>query len=473
MIQQETILRFTKKQAEAKRVSEQNTITLYGGAIRGGKTWWLILMFWTLAKKYPRSRWVIVRATVPTLTTTTLVTFQSLLDEGLNQDVTEWNSMTKTATLYNGSQIIFMAESYDTDKELNRFRGLEINGGGMDEINECQETTFYKIIERSGSWQHSPGCPIRILATCNPTNNWVKERFYDKWVSDTLPNGWAYVPAKISDNPHISAEYVEGLKMLPLFQYKVFVEGEWDIQLKIGGEFYKCFELDQHVKKTKYDPLLPLHISWDDNVNPYLPCGVFQIHKVPGIADTKTSYELQMIDEIASVTPNNTVKSVCMELIRRYPTHASGMFIYGDATAQKEDTKLEKGYNFFRLITDYLKEYRPTLRVMSSNPSVAMRGNWINTVFEKNIGGLTFTIGENCKKTINDFVLLKEAADGTKLKEMETDAKTKVRYQKVGHFTDLFDYIVCSAFAGEFAAYQKGTGGFTISMGKNNSKNSY
>ena len=153
----------------------------------------------------------------------------------------------------------------------------------MDEINECQEVTLLKLIERAGSWQHSPGCPIRILATCNPTNNWVKDRFYDKWVKGTLPTGWAYVPAKISDNPHLSKEYVEGLKMLPLFQYKVFVEGEWDIQLKVGGEFYKCFELDQHVKKTKYDPSIPIHISWDDNVNPYLPCGIFQIIKTPGM----------------------------------------------------------------------------------------------------------------------------------------------------------------------------------------------
>ena len=461
------IIKFTPKQAEAKRVSENNTITLYGGAIRGGKTWWLILMFWVLAKQFPRSRWVIVRATVPTLTLTTLVTLQSLLDAGLSQDVTSWNAQTKTVTLYNGSQIIFMAESFDTDKELNRFRGLEINGGGMDEINECQELTFLKIIERAGSWQHSPGCPIRILATCNPTNNWVKERFYDKWVSDTMPNGWAYVPAKIADNPHLSPEYVEGLKMLPKFQYMVFVDGEWDVQLKTGGEFYKCFELDDHVKPTKYDPLLPLHISWDDNVSPYLPLGIFQIHKNIG------GYELQMIDEISGITPNNTIKSVCAEFIRRYPAHAYGLFVYGDATAQKEDTKLEKGYNFFRLITEYLKQYKPQLRVMTYNPSVVMRGNWINTVFEKNIGGLTFTIGDNCKKAINDFVLLKEAADGTKSKDMETNAATKVRYQKVGHFTDLFDYLVCSAFPGQFSAYQKGTGGMTITVGHNRAKNSY
>ena len=119
-----------------------------------------------------------------------------------------------------------------------------------------------------------------------------------------------------------------------------------------------------------------MHISWDDNVNPYLPCGIFQI----------VGKEITMIDEIAGRTPQNTVKSVCNEFKRLYPSHKSGLFVYGDATAQKEDTKLEKGYNFFRLIQEELKDYRPTMRISKSNPSVVMRGNWINTVLENELG---------------------------------------------------------------------------------------
>jgi hypothetical protein len=103
-----------------------------------------------------------------------------------------------------------------------------------------------------------------------------------------------------------------------------------------------------------------------------------------------------------------------------------------------------------------------------------MRGNWINTVLEKELGGITITIDERCKKTINDFVNLKEAADGTKLKEMDTDPKTRARFQKVGHFTDLFDYLLVSAFGSEFEAYQRGGTGININFGKNKpSKFSY
>ena len=134
---------------------------------------------------------------------------------------------------------------------------------------------------------------------------------------------------------------------------------------------------------------------------------------------------------------------------------------------------MEKGYNFYRLIQDELKDYRPNMRISKANPSVAMRGNWINTVLEKELGGIKILIDDKCKNTINDFVLLKESADGTKAKEMETDSKTKVRYQKVGHFTDLFDYLLCMAFADEFVRYQTGDVQKSINFSKNIPKNTF
>lgn len=454
----------TPKQKEAHQLLKDNRIVLYGGAIRGAKSFWGCLEIITFCFQYPNSRWLMLRKDRVVLESTLLKTFQeNFLEKGFDQYVKSFDKDSLVLTWNNNSQILFKGENFDKDKELNRFKGLEINGGFIDEINECQEQTFDKVIERSGSWFHSKGCPSKVLASCNPTNGWVKERFYKKYKTDTLPAGYAYLQARIFDNPHIPQDYLDSLKLLPLYQYKVFVDGDWDIQLKMGGEFYKCFELEKHVKPVSYNPDLPLHISWDDNVNPYLPVGIFQIK----------DKALMMIDEITGVNPNNTVKAVCNEIIRKYQGHLSGMFVYGDSTANKEDTKMEKGYNFYRLILENLAQFKPANRVTASNPSVVMRGNFINTILEKDIYNITFTMSENCVNAINDFILLKEAADGTKLKEMETDPKTKVRYQKVGHFTDLTDYIICSAFASEFAQYQRGSVIRPISTGRNVSKNSY
>jgi len=327
-------------------------------------------------------------------------------------------------------------------------KGLEVNGFLFEEINECQEKCLYKAFERAGSWiiPHTTIQPNPIiLSTCNPTFGWVKTVVYDKYKNGTLPKDWLYIPAKITDNPHLPQAYIDNLNNLPKFEYMVYVEGNWDVQLKTGGEFYKQFEVNKHVKPTRYNPDLALHISWDDNVVPYLPCGIFQIEGL----------QLRMIDEIAGVTPENTVKSVCNKIKAKYPHHKAGMFLYGDATANKRDTKLEQGQSFYTIIEDHLSEYRINNRVDSSNPSVTMRGNWINNILEINLSNIEIIIGENCLKTISDFISLKEAPDGTKLKEMATDPLTKGRFQKVGHFTDLFDYIICTAFKQQYLDYLK------------------
>lgn len=436
----------TPKQREAHKALQENTIVLFGGAIRGSKSHWGCMEIITLCLKYPRSRWLMCRESWGNIKTKLLVTFtENFLNNGLDSYVDNFNKDTFILTFYNGSQIVFMAESYDNDKELNKFRGLEINGAFIDEVNEIQEVTFDKIIERSGSWFHSPNCPTKILMSCNPTNNWVKNRFYNKWKTNTLPKGIAYVPAKITDNPYVPKEYVESLKLLPTYQYEVFVNGNWDIQLKVGGEAYKCFELDKHVFDVKYNPNLPIHISWDDNVNPYLPCNIWQIDGKKAIC----------IDEIALEDPHNRVESVCNEIKRKYHSHSAGVFIYGDATAQKEDTKLEKGMNFFRLITGYLKDYRPSLRVAKSNPNVKDRLDWINTVLEKNYNGIEILINRECQKTINDLILTKEDMNGGKFKEMDTNPTTKVRYQKVGHMSDCMDYVLTTLFVHDFETWKR------------------
>lgn len=437
--------------------SEDYSFILFGGAMGGGKTFWGLSALLLMCEIFPRSRWVVIREDLEKIRTTTIPSFGKLKARGkLRTNPYEY-------THPNGSVILFKGENYSGDKELNWMRGLECNGFLFEEINECQQDSLDIAFSRAGRWECEPRPAPIILATCNPSNNWVKSVVYDRFKNQTLPPSWLYIPSKITDNPHLTDAYKENLKNMPRYRYEVLVEGNWDLQLKVGGEFYKCFELDQHVGACKYNPLLPLHISWDENVNPYLPLGIFQI-------DGKHIYG---IDEIAGVNPLNTIKDVCNEFKRKYCGHTHGLFIYGDATSQKSDVKLERGHNFFRLIQEELASYRPSLRVTPANPSVAMRGNFINTVLESNFDGISITIDASCKRTINDFVLTKEAADGTKNKEMETNPLTKVRSQKTGHFTDLFDYFICYAFGESFAKYQRGGRDANVTIGKNLSKNSY
>jgi hypothetical protein len=392
---------------------------------------------------YPGSKWVIVRNTLQTLKLNTIPSFFKICPTAF---IKHYNQETQVVTFRNGSQVIFLGENYADDKELNRFKGLECNGFLFEEINEMQEKTFYKGIERAGSHIIPKMPPPLILATCNPAKNWVKTLFYDRWLLGKLPDKWKYIPSKITDNPFIPEEYKESLKTMPKYEYEVFVNGNWELQERTGAEFYKYFRLDKHVGHCAYNPDLPIHISWDENVNPYLPCGIFQVQ----------NKEIRFVDLILGVNPNNTIKDVCREFKFRYKNHKTGLFVYGDATSQKQDVKAEKGYNFFTLILNELKEYAPIKRVPASNPSVVMRGQFMNAVFYNGFEGISIMISPELKDAINDFTNTKEAADGTKLKRTVKNEKTGVSYQPEGHITDLTDYLVCRLFTDEYQKYQTG-----------------
>jgi hypothetical protein len=266
------VIRPFKKQIEAKITATRpdKTIILYGGAIRGGKSYWLILMFHSFCIQYPGSKWLLLRESGPTLERTLIPTFDKLCDQGLHPYIQSFNRKSLEVTYHNGSKLIFMAENYDHDKDLNRFRGLEINGAGVDELNEIQEETFNKLIERSGSHIMDDMPPIKILATCNPSNNWVKKKFYDRHVEGTLPASWEYIPAKITDNPHVPEAYLKSLEenMTPDNRRK-FVEGDWNVII-VDNPFASEYNADKHESLNAiFRPEIPIRISIDFNLNPF------------------------------------------------------------------------------------------------------------------------------------------------------------------------------------------------------------
>ena len=205
---------------------------LYGGAIRGGKTYVGLGIIFVLCKIFPGSRWAIVRKDLPTLRRNTLPVFDKIAPRPFVGPV---NKTTWESECENGSRIIFFPESIKDDPELNRFKGLEVNGFLFEEINECQNATFWKAIERAGTWEvhvngkkakHQP--PPKIMATCNPAQNWVKTLFHDPWKSGSLKPPYFYLPATAEDNPHVPEATRKSWENLPENEYRRFVLGDWD-----------------------------------------------------------------------------------------------------------------------------------------------------------------------------------------------------------------------------------------------------
>lgn len=224
-------IELTPKQAEfAEAVFSGNyKFLLYGGAIRGGKTYAMLLLVLALAKIYKGSRWAIVRKDLPTIKRNTLPSFEKVKPPGFCGEVnrTDWY-----VDCANGSRIFFFSESYERDRDLDRWKGLEVNGFALEECNELNEKSFHKAIERAGSWvcRGEQPAPL-IMATCNPTLGWVKNRWYDPWKKGTLAAPWLYLPARIHDNPHLPQSYLDSLEELKKTNptaYRRFVEGDWE-----------------------------------------------------------------------------------------------------------------------------------------------------------------------------------------------------------------------------------------------------
>ena len=328
----------------------------------------------------------------------------------------------------------------------------------IDEVNNISFSAFGMMLTRL----RSPGAELQLSACFNNCDvfpdHWLKRYFYndeeieDDAIKEAVGNMEVIKHhSTYKDNMFINQEQYLSRMIMQAgkdpARIAAIVQGDWGVAMN-AQPFYKKFNTLLHVHTSNYNPALPLHVSWDENVNPYLPVGIFQIQ----------GFNVYMIDEIAAENPYNTLRWVCNEICKRYlygsVVHKSGMFIYGDATSRKDDVKQEKGKDFFRLAAEYLADFKPKLRVSKANPNVAMRGNFMNSVLKDNYAGIFLHIDPKCKKMIADLMNIAEAPDGTK--DKTKTLVNGIRAQRWGHFSDLLDYLICEAFSRYYLLYQSG-----------------
>lgn len=229
----------------------------YGGGIRGGKTWGGLAVLLVLLRLYPGSRAAIVRKDLPTLRRNTIPSI-ARLRPAADQFLGDLNQSTWTYPCANGSELLLFAESIDQDRDLDRWKGLEVNWFLLEEGNELSERSYHKAIERAGALV-LPGTrrqphPL-VLVTFNPAPGWVRATFYDPWRNGALPRHTFYQPALVADNPHIPDSYKASLRALPASEYRRFVEGDWDA---VAGQFFDELHTDQHViPRSALPPVLP------------------------------------------------------------------------------------------------------------------------------------------------------------------------------------------------------------------------
>lgn len=359
-----------------------------------------------------------------------------------------------------------------------RFRGLDdsekikgISGFKrviLEEISQFDEVDFKQIKKRLRGQEGQ-----QIIGIFNPINedHWIKKNVFDleelqeketdisgTWVNEQgnlIILKTNYLDNKYIVGPNFKDQHViddfEKDKLTDNAYYQVYGLGNWG-KIRTGGEFWKDFDANTQITNIGWDEDLPLHLTFDENVNPYITCLVWQILPVIG-SGKQTAIQ---IDEICLPDPRNRRHHVCNEFISRYPTaRVKGVFIYGDRTSKKEDTGKEKGENFFTDIEKYLSAYRPTTRLQSVNPSIVQSAGFINSTYRGETL-INVLFNGKCKKSIYDYQYALEDSDGTLKKSKKTNPVTKVSYEEFGHPSDAKRYFLTVAFANEYNIYLKG-----------------
>lgn len=428
---------------------------IFGGSAGGGKS--VLISFWLdfMCMSYPGTRYYMARETLKDIKDSILLTYFEVV--GTINHRPRYNAQNSIITYANGSTIYLLEVfAYPSDPNFDSLGSREYTAGAIEEGISVTKKAADILISRTRFKHEEFGLIPKQLITCNPGDGWIKDEIVIPQLDTGKPvkPNVIFIPASLHSNPNanFAKRYAQTLEEnLTAFDRARLLEGDWNAKPKTGAEYFKEFNIDKHTSIAPYDPLLPLHITFDENVNPHITCQLWQIKPKPNNAK-----DCKQVGEICPRPPVNTRKRVCLEIIKKFPGHKAGMFIYGDSTSQKNETGKEYGENFFTDILEGLKEYHPVKRVPSKNPPVVSKGGFLNLIFEKNYRGISIQIDRGCQISISDYAYAMEDTEGGINKKKVVDPDTQISYEKYGHACDAMTYFICEAFLNDFNYYLSG-----------------
>lgn len=258
--------------------------------------------------------------------------------------------------------------------------------------------------------------------------------------------------ANYTDNWFINQEtYLMTLRLAAGGNMGIFnaiAKGEWGM-VRTGDEFWKQFDESRHVKPVKIEATT-LHVSVDNNVTPYVTQTVWQVFP--------EKKEIRQVWEVICRKPDNNAPKAAKAMAKwiKSINYIDTLFVYGDPSANARSTIDENNASFFDKYIGQLREegINVTKRVQKAAPQISLSADFINDIYESSYAGWTITISDNCFESIEDYILVKEDADGTMKKPKVTDKETQVRYEPQGHISDTKRYIITTILKAEFEQYK-------------------
>ena len=380
---------------------------LYGGAIRGGKTFISSTILLSFAKFYPNTRWHIFRANFPSLEKTTIPTFSKII-----QGNTDWGWSRNAGNyfVYNRkseSRIFFTGENLSHDPNLDSLLGLETNGIMFEQIEELSEKLWNVAHSRNGSWYVDKMPTPLTLSTFNPSQSWIKEKFHIPFLKGELPKHFHYQIALPSDNAFVTGDQYENWQRMDERYIRQFIEGDWTNFDSTGSRWAYAYDSNKHLGIFDLDPNKPVCLSFDFNKNP-MCCSVFQ----------HNDFNQLRIYETIKI-PNSDIYQMCEYIKVNY---GNKLFIVtGDASGNNLSAMVKDNLNYYRIIQSELNLSRNQLIVPSVNPSIDENRVLFNSILSR---GDFMAHKEKTKALQFDLDNAQVLPDGT-LKKMDRNDPTQ------------------------------------------------
>lgn len=339
---------FTPKQEQADQLVESHKYVLYGGAMGGGKSYWLR---WQLLKLL--LRWAKAGHT-GVIVGLFCEDYPALKDRHLSKigkEFPPWLGTYHADHKEHGRSFILKPEygfgviAFRNLDDPSKYQSAEFAAIAIDELTKNQEEVFDDLRTRL-RW---PGIvDVRFLAATNPGgigHAWVKK----KWIegiheeNELEADEFAYLPALAADNPHLDPSYLRSLSGLPEDKRKAFLEGDWDI---FKGQYFSEWRKALHV----VEPFEP-HQFWYKFVSiDYGYAAPASVHWY-GIDGDGVMYVYREL-----YGPGFTYEQLAAEIVAMTPEHEEVAYWVADPAiwAKKGETELsgmELMYNKHREIT--------------------------------------------------------------------------------------------------------------------------
>lgn len=172
-----------------------------------------------------------------------------------------WLDKDKCFHFPNGARLYFGYLERDQDAEV--YQGWSLTRIYVEEMGNFR--AFAPIAKLFATLRSPAGVPCRFRATANPGgagHGWIRTRYIDPFPAgnrriverfrnplsgNEIERDRAYVPSRVSDNPHLGEEYVANLMMSGAGStalVRAWLEGDWSA---IEGAFFSEWQASRHV----------------------------------------------------------------------------------------------------------------------------------------------------------------------------------------------------------------------------------